>query len=61
MAWTLPPLEAGDHCELPVVAAWAPVADETANTWHAVMSSPTVLLSQVTSVSAQRADAPDAR
>ncbi|MFB7428261.1 hypothetical protein ACFC0K_33760 [Streptomyces hydrogenans] len=61
MSWTLPPLEPGDHCELPVVAAWAPAADETANTWYAVMPSPTVLLSQVTSVSAQRADAPDAR
>ncbi|MCM1946078.1 hypothetical protein NC315_11930 [Streptomyces sp. G2] len=61
MSWTLPPLEPGDHCELPVVAAWAPAADETASTWYAVMPSPTVLLSQVTSVSAQRADAPDAR
>ncbi|MFB7666318.1 hypothetical protein ACFC1R_20580 [Kitasatospora sp. NPDC056138] len=47
MSWTLPPLEAGDHCELPLVAAWAPVSDETANTWYAVMPSPTVLLRQV--------------
>lgn len=23
MSWTLPPLQAGDHCELPLVAAWA--------------------------------------
>ncbi|MFE6868173.1 hypothetical protein ACFVFS_16610 [Kitasatospora sp. NPDC057692] len=47
MTWRLPPLEAGDHCELPVVAAWAPVEDETANTWYAVMPSPTVVLRQV--------------
>ncbi|APE19608.1 MULTISPECIES: hypothetical protein [Streptomyces] len=46
MSWTLPPLEAGDHCELPVVAAWAPAADESANTWYAVMPSPTALLTQ---------------
>ncbi|MER7705041.1 hypothetical protein ABTX81_19370 [Kitasatospora sp. NPDC097605] len=47
MAWTLPPLEPGDHCELPVVAAWGSVDDETENTWYAVMPSPTVLLRQV--------------
>ncbi|WP_188302900.1 hypothetical protein [Streptomyces sp. CBMA123] len=46
MTWTLPPMEAGEHCELPVVAAWAPVADETANTWFAVLASPTDLLRQ---------------
>ncbi|MFD5466571.1 hypothetical protein ACFWIQ_27630 [Kitasatospora sp. NPDC127059] len=44
LTWTLPPLEAGEHCELPVVAAWAPVADETANTWFAVLASPAELL-----------------
>ncbi|MEV7783262.1 hypothetical protein [Kitasatospora sp. NPDC088351] len=60
MSWTLPPLEAGDHCELPVIAAWAPVTDESANTWYAVMASPTVLLRQVAAESAQRADAPEA-
>ncbi|GJF31768.1 hypothetical protein KNE206_44680 [Kitasatospora sp. NE20-6] len=59
MSWTLPPLETGDHCELPVVAAWAPSTDETANTWYAVMSSPTVLLRQVTAGPATRADAPE--
>ncbi|MFI5533055.1 hypothetical protein ACIA8O_31405 [Kitasatospora sp. NPDC051853] len=59
MSWTLPPLEAGDHCELPVVAAWAPAADETANTWYAVMPSPTALLEQVTAEPTERADAPD--
>ncbi|MGW4652084.1 hypothetical protein [Kitasatospora sp. NPDC004289] len=58
MSWTLPPLEAGEHCELPVVAAWAPAADETANTWYAVMPSPTVLLSQVTAEPADRTAAP---
>ncbi|MFF2658576.1 hypothetical protein ACFVUH_14540 [Kitasatospora sp. NPDC058032] len=47
MTWTLPPLEPGDHCELPVVAAWAPVEDDTANTWYAVMPSSTVVLRQV--------------
>lgn len=47
MTWTLPPLEAGDHCELPVVAAWTSVEDETENTWYAVGSSSTVLLRQV--------------
>ncbi|WP_380283706.1 hypothetical protein [Kitasatospora purpeofusca] len=47
MTWRLPPLEAGDHCELPVVAAWAPVEDDTENTWYAVMPSPTVVLRQV--------------
>ncbi|MFI9212646.1 hypothetical protein ACIGW7_31540 [Streptomyces sp. NPDC053253] len=60
MSWTLPPLEAGDHCELPVVAAWAPATDESANTWYAVMPSPTVLLRQVTAEPAKRADTPDA-
>ncbi|WP_409235581.1 hypothetical protein [Streptomyces sp. PA5.6] len=48
MSWTLPPLQAGDHCELPLVAAWAPATDDCANTWYAVMASPTLLLSQVT-------------
>ncbi|MFJ4184986.1 hypothetical protein [Kitasatospora sp. NPDC089509] len=48
MTWTLPPLETGDHCELPVVAAWAPAADETANTWYAVLASSTDVLRQVT-------------
>ncbi|WP_371502515.1 hypothetical protein OG871_35735 [Kitasatospora sp. NBC_00374] len=57
MSWTLPPLEAGDHCELPVIAAWAPVADESANTWYAVMASPTVLLRHVAAEPARRADA----
>ncbi|MFE0458939.1 hypothetical protein ACFW1A_06710 [Kitasatospora sp. NPDC058965] len=47
MSWTLPPLHAGDSCHLPVVAAWAPAADETANTWYAVNVSSTVLLRQV--------------
>ncbi|MET8969745.1 hypothetical protein [Streptomyces hydrogenans] len=60
LSWTLPPLEAGEHCELPVVAAWAPADDESTSTWHAVMASPTVLLSQVASRSAARADTPDA-
>lgn len=60
MSWTLPPLEAGDHCELPVVAAWAPVTDESANTWYAVMPSPTVLLRQVTAQLAKRAHTPEA-
>ncbi|MFF1870127.1 hypothetical protein [Streptomyces sp. CB03911] len=62
MSWTLPALEAGDHCELPVVAAWAPAeaAERCANTWYAVMPSPTVLLRQVTTGLNQRADAPDA-
>ncbi|MGW8768669.1 hypothetical protein ACWGN5_40085 [Streptomyces sp. NPDC055815] len=60
MSWTLPPLEAGDHCELPVVAAWAPANDESANTWYAVMPSPTVLLRQVTAELAKRADTLDA-
>ncbi|MCX5214888.1 hypothetical protein OG689_37480 [Kitasatospora sp. NBC_00240] len=62
MSWTLPPLETGDHCELPVVAAWAPAeaAQESANTWYAVMPSPTVLLRQVTAELAKPADAPDA-
>ncbi|MFJ9611999.1 hypothetical protein ACIRS1_37265 [Kitasatospora sp. NPDC101176] len=46
LSWTLPPLEAGDHCALPVVAAWAPAADETANTWYAAAVSSTVLLRQ---------------
>ncbi|MFC8722811.1 hypothetical protein [Kitasatospora sp. NPDC057198] len=59
MTWTLPPLEAGDHCELPVVAAWASAADESANTWQAVMPSPTVLLRQVAAELATRTDAPD--
>ncbi|WP_406088370.1 hypothetical protein [Kitasatospora purpeofusca] len=59
MTWTLPPLEAGDHCELPVVAAWAPAADDSANTWYAVMPSPTVLLRQAAADAAQRADTPD--
>ncbi|MEW1914626.1 hypothetical protein AB0442_40690 [Kitasatospora sp. NPDC085895] len=54
MSWTLPPLEAGDHCELPVVAAWAPSADESANTWYAVTVSPTVLLRQVTAAAPPR-------
>ncbi|MFE2723643.1 hypothetical protein [Kitasatospora sp. NPDC059327] len=58
MSWTLPPLEAGEHCELPVVAAWAPVADESANTWYAVMPSPTVVLRQVAAEAAKRADTP---
>ncbi|MEW1914441.1 hypothetical protein AB0442_39660 [Kitasatospora sp. NPDC085895] len=60
MSWVLPPLEAGDHCELPVVAVRAPAADETGNTWSAVMPSPTVLLRQVAAGPAKRADAPDA-
>ncbi|MFD7644442.1 hypothetical protein ACFV4P_27790 [Kitasatospora sp. NPDC059795] len=60
MSWTLPPLEAGDHCELPVVAAWAPAADESENTWYAVMSSPTVVLRQVTAEPEKQADTPDA-
>ncbi|WP_328953216.1 hypothetical protein [Kitasatospora purpeofusca] len=62
MSWTLPPLDAGDHCELPVVAAWAPAeaAEKCANTWYAVMPSPTVLLRQVAAELAKRADAPDA-
>ncbi|MEV7026709.1 hypothetical protein [Kitasatospora sp. NPDC093558] len=47
MTWNLPPLEAGDHCELPVVAAWTAAEDDTANTWYAVLPSPTVLLRQV--------------
>ncbi|MDY0811273.1 hypothetical protein [Kitasatospora purpeofusca] len=60
MSWTLPPLHAGDHCELPVVAAWAPAADDSENTWYAVMPSPTVLLRQVTAELAKRTDASDA-
>ncbi|MFI2611297.1 hypothetical protein [Kitasatospora sp. NPDC018619] len=52
LSWTLPPLEAGDHCELPVVAAWAPAADDTANTWCAVAPSPAVLLRQATAAPA---------
>ncbi|WP_329611775.1 hypothetical protein [Kitasatospora herbaricolor] len=62
MSWTLPPLEAGDHCELPVVAAWAPAeaAEKCANTWYAVMPSPTVLLRQATAEIAKRAAAPEA-
>ncbi|MEV7599222.1 hypothetical protein AB0O91_17755 [Kitasatospora sp. NPDC089797] len=52
MVWTLPPLEAGDHCELPVVAAWAPAAEETENTWFAVMPSPTVLLRRAAAAAA---------
>ncbi|MFB6959098.1 hypothetical protein ACFCYB_19210 [Streptomyces sp. NPDC056309] len=60
MSWTLPPLEADDHCELPVVAAWAPVADESANTWYAVMASPTVLLRQVAAELARRTGAQEA-
>ncbi|MGW1248369.1 hypothetical protein [Streptomyces sp. NPDC002535] len=56
MSWTLPPLEAGDHCELPVVAAWSSANDESANTWYAVMPSPTVLLRQVTAEAAKPAD-----
>ncbi|MFC5662658.1 hypothetical protein ACFP3U_06630 [Kitasatospora misakiensis] len=44
MSWRLPPLEAGDHAELPVVAAWAPVADECGNTWYGTMASPARLL-----------------
>ena len=62
IAWTLPPLEPGDHCELPVVAAWAPAeaAEKCANTWFAVMPSPTVLLRQVTADLAKRAAAPQA-
>ncbi|SDT41349.1 hypothetical protein SAMN05216371_2209 [Streptomyces sp. TLI_053] len=59
MSWTLPPLAAGEHCELPVVAAWAPAADDSANTWYAVMPSPTVLLRQAAAGAATRADAPD--
>ncbi|MFJ9518055.1 hypothetical protein ACIRPK_07280 [Kitasatospora sp. NPDC101801] len=63
MSWTLPPLEAGDHCELPVVAAWAPAeaAEKCANTWYAVMPTPTVLLRQVTTKLTKRADAPETR
>ncbi|WP_345694814.1 hypothetical protein [Kitasatospora terrestris] len=59
ITWRLPPLEAGDHCELPVVAAWAPaaVAEACANTWYAVMPSPTVLLRQVAADVAERAEA----
>ncbi|MET9615668.1 hypothetical protein [Kitasatospora indigofera] len=62
MSWTLPPLEEGDHCELPVVAAWAPAdaAERCANTWQAVMPSSKALLGQVTALPAQRAGAPDA-
>ncbi|MFE3113067.1 hypothetical protein ACFXKJ_09455 [Kitasatospora indigofera] len=62
MSWTLPPLEAGDHCELPVVAAWAPAeaAERCGNTWQAVMPSSKTLLAHVTALPAQRADAPDA-
>ncbi|MFJ8435369.1 hypothetical protein ACIQ9P_29140 [Kitasatospora sp. NPDC094019] len=56
MSWTPPPLEAGDHCELPVVAAWSPAADDSANTWYAVVPSPTVLLRQVAADPATRAD-----
>ncbi|MBV2156493.1 hypothetical protein [Kitasatospora sp. SUK 42] len=52
IVWRLPPLEAGEHCELPVVAAWASADDETENTWYAVMPSPTVLLRQVTAAAA---------
>ncbi|SDT81079.1 hypothetical protein SAMN05216371_6533 [Streptomyces sp. TLI_053] len=59
MSWTLPPLQPGDHCELPVVAAWAPAeaAERCANTWSAVMPSPTVLLRHVTTRPTHRADA----
>ncbi|WP_406086000.1 hypothetical protein [Kitasatospora purpeofusca] len=60
MTWALPPLESGDHCELPVVAAWAPSADESANTWCAVIPSPTVVLRQVTAEPAKGADASNA-
>ena len=62
IAWTLPPLEPGDHCELPVVAAWAPAeaAEKSAKTWFAVMPSPTVLLRQATAEIAKRAAAPEA-
>ncbi|MFD0274028.1 hypothetical protein ACFVHB_08940 [Kitasatospora sp. NPDC127111] len=60
ISWTLPSLEAGDHCELPVMAAWAPVTDESANTWYAVTASPTVLLGQVAAEPAKRSDAPEA-
>ncbi|MFJ9948811.1 hypothetical protein [Kitasatospora sp. NPDC091207] len=41
------------------MAAWAPAADESANTWYAVTPSSTVLLRQVTAELAKRADAPD--
>ncbi|MFH9353169.1 hypothetical protein [Kitasatospora sp. NPDC017646] len=47
ISWTLPPLVPGDHCELPVVAAWAPATDDTENTWYAVTASPAALLRQV--------------
>ncbi|MFF7454477.1 hypothetical protein [Kitasatospora sp. NPDC008115] len=47
MTWTLPPLEAGEHCELPVVAASGLADDETENTWCAVGPSSTFLLRQV--------------
>ncbi|MFF2353358.1 hypothetical protein ACFVVL_26645 [Kitasatospora sp. NPDC058115] len=60
LAWTLPPLEVGDHCELPVVAAWAPATDESANTWYAVMPSPSVLLRQVTARLTKRCRTPEA-
>ncbi|MFD9593271.1 hypothetical protein ACFWA9_10990 [Kitasatospora sp. NPDC059973] len=60
ISWRLPPLEPGDHCELPVIAAWAPVADRTANTWYAVMASPTVLLRRFTPDPTKRHEDPDA-
>ncbi|MFB7837204.1 hypothetical protein [Streptomyces sp. NPDC056056] len=60
MSWTLPPLEGGDRCELPVAAAWSSANGESANTWYAVMPSPTVLLRQVTAEAAKLADTRDA-
>ncbi|WP_326667604.1 hypothetical protein [Streptomyces sp. NBC_01257] len=58
MSWTLPSLKAGEHCELPVVAAWArtTVADDSANTWYAVMPSPTTLQRQVMAEPTTRAE-----
>ncbi|MFI6155625.1 hypothetical protein ACIBCA_23400 [Kitasatospora sp. NPDC051170] len=47
ITWRLPPLNPGDRCELPVVTAWTDAADETENTWYAVMASSAALLRQV--------------
>ncbi|WP_306327095.1 hypothetical protein [Streptomyces venezuelae] len=60
LSWTLPSLEAGEHCELPVVAAWAPATDESANTWYAAMPSPTLLPNRATGEAPPRADVPGA-
>ncbi|WP_031071782.1 hypothetical protein [Streptomyces sp. NRRL WC-3742] len=47
ITWRLPPLNPGDHCELPVVTAWTDADDDTENTWYAVTASSAHLLRQV--------------